>query len=131
MKSKKASYPIWKNHIEFANLLGRANLLDFSLIWRMTSSYKRVSLRKWSIVATYLFAGHKFSTPEYINKCHDAGITSGYVKDDTIIRARGLPWQVSDCDVADFFVGLNICRWDIFTSRYISDLILKIFTNNL
>ncbi|CAK5075799.1 unnamed protein product [Meloidogyne enterolobii] len=28
----------------------------------------------------------------------------------TIIRARGLPWQVSDLDVALFFAGLEIAK---------------------
>jgi len=32
----------------------------------------------------------------------------GLVLDDTILRARGLPWQASDQDVANFFKGLNI-----------------------
>lgn len=37
-------------------------------------------------------------------------------KDDVIdsnlvVRARGLPWQSSDQDVAKFFVGLNIAKW--------------------
>ena len=34
----------------------------------------------------------------------------GPVFDDTILRARGLPWQASDQDVANFFKGLNIFR---------------------
>ena len=29
---------------------------------------------------------------------------------NTIVRARGLPWQSSDQDVAKFFVGLNIAK---------------------
>ncbi|XP_003371941.1 RNA-binding protein 35B [Trichinella spiralis] len=32
------------------------------------------------------------------------------VESSTVIRARGLPWQSSDQDVARFFVGLNIAR---------------------
>jgi epithelial splicing regulatory protein 1/2 len=27
---------------------------------------------------------------------------------ETIVRARGLPWQSSDTDMARFFAGLNI-----------------------
>lgn len=30
---------------------------------------------------------------------------------ETVVRARGLPWQSSDQDVARFFKGLNIARW--------------------
>ena len=33
-----------------------------------------------------------------------------YVDDDTVIRARGLPWQSSDQDIARFFQGLNVAR---------------------
>uniref|UniRef100_A0A8D2Q0H3 Epithelial splicing regulatory protein 1 n=1 Tax=Varanus komodoensis TaxID=61221 RepID=A0A8D2Q0H3_VARKO len=32
------------------------------------------------------------------------------VDDNTIIRARGLPWQSSDQDIARFFKGLNIAK---------------------
>ncbi|EDO47286.1 predicted protein, partial [Nematostella vectensis] len=37
----------------------------------------------------------------------------GPVLDDTVLRARGLPWQASDQDVANFFRGLNIPRGGI------------------
>lgn len=57
-----------------------------------------------------LKGGHKFSKTEEISRGLEAGMTTGYVKDDTIIRSRGLPWQVSDVDVAEFFVGLNIVK---------------------
>ena len=30
------------------------------------------------------------------------------IDNDTLVRARGLPWQSSDTDVARFFAGLNI-----------------------
>ena len=26
-----------------------------------------------------------------------------------VVRARGLPWQASDADIAKFFTGLNVC----------------------
>ena len=32
------------------------------------------------------------------------------VDSETVVRARGLPWQSSDQDVARFFKGLNIAR---------------------
>ena len=32
------------------------------------------------------------------------------VDDDTVIRARGLPWQSSDQDIAKFFQGLNVAK---------------------
>ena len=30
------------------------------------------------------------------------------IQESTVIRARGLPWQCTDQDVAKFFRGLNI-----------------------
>lgn len=33
------------------------------------------------------------------------------VCDNTVIRARGLPWQSSDQDIARFFKGLNIAKY--------------------
>ena len=33
-----------------------------------------------------------------------------YVDDETVIRARGLPWQSSDQDIAKFFRGLNVAK---------------------
>ena len=30
------------------------------------------------------------------------------VEDDTCVRVRGIPWQCSDHDIANFFRGLNI-----------------------
>ena len=33
------------------------------------------------------------------------------VDDESVIRARGLPWQSSDQDIARFFRGLNVAKW--------------------
>ena len=32
------------------------------------------------------------------------------VESEVVVRARGLPWQSSDQDVAHFFAGLNIAK---------------------
>lgn len=32
------------------------------------------------------------------------------IDDNCIVRARGLPWQSSDQDIAKFFRGLNIAK---------------------
>ena len=32
------------------------------------------------------------------------------VDEETVIRARGLPWQSSDTDIAKFFKGLNVAK---------------------
>ena len=36
------------------------------------------------------------------------------VDGNTVVRARGLPWQSSDQDIAKFFRGLNISKWVSF-----------------
>lgn len=33
------------------------------------------------------------------------------VDNETVIRARGLPWQSSDQDIARFFKGLSIAKY--------------------
>lgn len=33
------------------------------------------------------------------------------VDSETVIRARGLPWQSSDQDIARFFKGLSIAKY--------------------
>lgn len=35
---------------------------------------------------------------------------SDVVDDNHVVRARGLPWQSSDQDIARFFKGLNIAK---------------------
>ena len=32
------------------------------------------------------------------------------IEENTVVRARGLPWQCTDQDVAKFFRGLNITK---------------------
>lgn len=32
------------------------------------------------------------------------------VDNDCVVRARGLPWQSSDQDIAKFFRGLNVAK---------------------
>ncbi|KAI5620861.1 epithelial splicing regulatory protein 1 isoform X1 [Silurus asotus] len=53
-----------------------------------------------------------FSFPEKVNEKFETGPCSKMerIDDNTVIRARGLPWQSSDQDVARFFRGLNIAK---------------------
>lgn len=37
------------------------------------------------------------------------------IDDNTVVRARGLPWQSSDQDIARFFKGLNIAKLVFFS----------------
>ncbi|KAM4736551.1 epithelial splicing regulatory protein 1 isoform 2-T3 [Anableps anableps] len=55
---------------------------------------------------------HSFSNPEKVNERFESGTCSKMEKvcDNTVIRARGLPWQSSDQDIARFFKGLNIAK---------------------
>ncbi|XP_034030750.1 epithelial splicing regulatory protein 1 isoform X3 [Thalassophryne amazonica] len=55
---------------------------------------------------------HTFSHPERVSEKFETGTCSKMEKvcDSTVIRARGLPWQSSDQDIARFFRGLNIAR---------------------
>ena len=34
------------------------------------------------------------------------------VDSNCCVRSRGLPWQASDQDIARFFIGLNVARYD-------------------
>ncbi|XP_065101620.1 epithelial splicing regulatory protein 1 isoform X2 [Paramisgurnus dabryanus] len=54
---------------------------------------------------------HTFSCPEKVNDKFETGTCKmERVDDNTVIRARGLPWQSSDQDIARFFRGLNIAK---------------------
>ncbi|XP_061572773.1 epithelial splicing regulatory protein 1 isoform X2 [Cololabis saira] len=55
---------------------------------------------------------HTFSDPERVSERFESGTCSKREKvcDNTVIRARGLPWQSSDQDIARFFRGLNIAK---------------------
>ncbi|XP_074540178.1 epithelial splicing regulatory protein 1 isoform X2 [Halichoeres trimaculatus] len=55
---------------------------------------------------------HIFSNQERVSEKFETGTCSKMerVSDNTVIRARGLPWQSSDQDIARFFRGLNIAK---------------------
>ncbi|XP_005992863.1 epithelial splicing regulatory protein 2 isoform X3 [Latimeria chalumnae] len=55
---------------------------------------------------------HRFTNPENVKYKYDTGpcSKSEAVDSETVIRARGLPWQSSDQDIARFFKGLNIAK---------------------
>lgn len=54
------------------------------------------------------------------------------VCDNTVIRARGLPWQSSDQDIARFFRGLNIAKYvaDIFKGAHFYTVYHLFFLNH-
>ncbi|XP_016310420.1 epithelial splicing regulatory protein 2-like isoform X2 [Sinocyclocheilus anshuiensis] len=54
---------------------------------------------------------HTFSTFETVNYKFESGACKTEAVDsETVVRARGLPWQSSDQDIARFFKGLNIAK---------------------
>ncbi|XP_055409360.1 epithelial splicing regulatory protein 2 isoform X3 [Bubalus kerabau] len=57
-------------------------------------------------------SGQLFLKPEGVKQKYETGPCSkaDVVDSETVVRARGLPWQSSDQDVARFFKGLNIAR---------------------
>lgn len=65
-----------------------------------------------NIVLRLINDGHKLSDPETIDHRLESGIISKDENIDvnTVVRARGLPWQSSDQDLAKFFSGLNIVK---------------------
>ncbi|KAI5631266.1 RNA-binding protein fusilli [Phthorimaea operculella] len=65
-----------------------------------------------SIIQRIISDGYRLELPETIDLVLETGICS---KDDEIdgnciVRARGLPWQSSDQDIAKFFRGLNVAK---------------------
>ncbi|XP_052843010.1 RNA-binding protein fusilli isoform X4 [Drosophila gunungcola] len=65
-----------------------------------------------TVIQTLLQAGHKFAANELVNLVLEPGICSidDEVDGNCIVRARGLPWQSSDQDIAKFFRGLNVAK---------------------
>ncbi|XP_011689892.1 PREDICTED: RNA-binding protein fusilli isoform X3 [Wasmannia auropunctata] len=65
-----------------------------------------------SMIAFVEDRGHIFKNPEVVNIVLEPGICSKdeEVDNDCVVRARGLPWQSSDQDIAKFFRGLNVAK---------------------
>ncbi|XP_034653252.1 RNA-binding protein fusilli isoform X3 [Drosophila subobscura] len=74
--------------------------------------YIRESRDMVTVIQTLLQAGHKFSSNELVTLILEPGICSidDEVDGNCIVRARGLPWQSSDQDIAKFFRGLNVAK---------------------
>ncbi|CAG9806124.1 unnamed protein product [Chironomus riparius] len=65
-----------------------------------------------TIVQSMIIAGHNFNPNEIVNQSLEPGICSidDEIDGNCIVRARGLPWQSSDQDIAKFFRGLNVAK---------------------
>uniref|UniRef100_A0A1L8DGE4 Putative splicing factor hnrnp-f n=1 Tax=Nyssomyia neivai TaxID=330878 RepID=A0A1L8DGE4_9DIPT len=74
--------------------------------------YVKESRDMVTIIQALLTAGHKFDCTETINLALEPGICSidDEIDGSCIVRARGLPWQSSDQDIAKFFRGLNVSK---------------------
>ncbi|XP_017077895.1 RNA-binding protein fusilli isoform X4 [Drosophila eugracilis] len=74
--------------------------------------YIRESRDMVTVIQTLLQAGHKFAANEVVNLVLEPGICSidDEIDGNCIVRARGLPWQSSDQDIAKFFRGLNVAK---------------------
>ncbi|XP_023033724.1 RNA-binding protein fusilli isoform X3 [Drosophila willistoni] len=74
--------------------------------------YIRESRDMITVIQTLLQAGHVFATNELVNLVLEPGICSidDEIDGNCIVRARGLPWQSSDQDIAKFFCGLNVAK---------------------
>ncbi|CAH0550286.1 unnamed protein product [Brassicogethes aeneus] len=74
--------------------------------------YKKEAKDMVNVVQRLILDGHRFDSLETVHLTLEPGICS---KDDEIdnncvVRARGLPWQSSDQDIAKFFRGLNVAK---------------------
>ncbi|KAM7341483.1 epithelial splicing regulatory protein fusilli [Cochliomyia hominivorax] len=74
--------------------------------------YIRESRDMVSVIQYLLKAGHKFTANETVSLVLEPGICSidDEIDGNCIVRARGLPWQSSDQDIAKFFRGLNVAK---------------------
>ncbi|XP_037805256.1 RNA-binding protein fusilli isoform X1 [Lucilia sericata] len=74
--------------------------------------YIRESRDMVSAIQHLLKAGHKFTANETVSLVLEPGICSidDEIDGNCIVRARGLPWQSSDQDIAKFFRGLNVAK---------------------
>ncbi|PAA76502.1 hypothetical protein BOX15_Mlig020669g1 [Macrostomum lignano] len=62
------------------------------------------------VISRLLNDGHTFKEPEKVNQFYHPAIVrkTDTVDDESVVRARGLPWQATDADIHKFFRGLNI-----------------------
>ncbi|XP_044863974.1 epithelial splicing regulatory protein 1 isoform X3 [Mauremys mutica] len=99
------------NKLDVAAMTEYLNLEKSSPAWRFGASQVE---DMGNIILTLISEeyNHRFADPERVNYKFESGTCSKMelIDDNTIIRARGLPWQSSDQDIARFFKGLNIAK---------------------
>ena len=64
------------------------------------------------LILQYKFLGVKLHDPDRVVDKLEQSIRSreDSVDSNCCVRARGLPWQASDLDIARFFIGLNVAK---------------------
>ncbi|CAF1600804.1 unnamed protein product, partial [Adineta ricciae] len=94
---------------ECQNLISMSEKLNLCPISETDYCMRHIKLMEL-IVHQMLNDGHHFKEPESIMINLQQGICSmeDNIEESTVVRARGLPWQCTDQDVAKFFRGLNI-----------------------
>ncbi|XP_014260084.1 RNA-binding protein fusilli isoform X2 [Cimex lectularius] len=77
-----------------------------------TSFFSKELRDMTNIIHRLISDGYKFTEVETIQLYLEPGICSKdeEVDSNCVVRARGLPWQSSDQDIAKFFRGLNIAK---------------------
>uniref|UniRef100_A0AAG5DSX4 RRM domain-containing protein n=1 Tax=Anopheles atroparvus TaxID=41427 RepID=A0AAG5DSX4_ANOAO len=86
--------------------------LDLQACQDNNEFYVREARDMVTVVQQMITLGHKFENNEVINLNLEPGICSidDEIDGTCIVRARGLPWQSSDQDIAKFFRGLNVAK---------------------
>uniref|UniRef100_A0A674EJK1 Epithelial splicing regulatory protein 2 n=1 Tax=Salmo trutta TaxID=8032 RepID=A0A674EJK1_SALTR len=86
--------------------------LPYILECKSESDQIVISVNTFDVPMFESLADHKFSCFEAVKYKLESGACSKTepVDSETVIRARGLPWQSSDQDIARFFKGLNIAK---------------------
>ncbi|XP_055628707.1 RNA-binding protein fusilli isoform X1 [Toxorhynchites rutilus septentrionalis] len=88
-------------------------MLDLELpTYQDSEFYVKEARDMVTIIQHMISLGHKFEANEVINLSLEPGICSidDEIDGTCIVRARGLPWQSSDQDIARFFRGLNVAK---------------------
>lgn len=97
-----------------AELNSVTNLVDYLRMPHDLDSqfYMKETKDMVNIVQRLVADGHTFNNPETIDDKLEPGICSKNeeVDNNCVVRARGLPWQASDQDIAKFFRGLNVAK---------------------
>ncbi|KAK6034633.1 hypothetical protein COOONC_27863 [Cooperia oncophora] len=77
---------------------------------RLLLLFSHFKLDEIPLKITALLSEELVSTLERVNLGVEPAVCDrdAHIEGDVVVRARGLPWQASDCHVAQFFAGLEI-----------------------